>query len=251
MGPRPFRSTAPTSQTRSSSPPSTNSWPPCRGRARTAWPSSRIATRTRTCCTRRRACMIFCAPTSTSRAPIGRKTIRIASRRGRPSSLRPCRPITSWIARSAWPQPSPPTCPCKRRSQRTAGCPRTNWPSTRKPTRGPAFKVASIGFAAIRIGRQIRDRALRWPDNRRAVLFHLWSRRLGHLPQARRPRAHADEHLHQDGRRSPHRRRGPLGAAGATGSLQHGLGGFPAQEDLDALKAVVSPTAFSAWVPID
>ena len=62
-----------------------------------------------------------------------------------------------------------------------------------------------------------RAGSLHRPHHRRALDLHLGPERLGHLPDARRHRPHAEDRLHEHEGDPPHRRRRPLGAAGEGG----------------------------------
>ena len=73
-----------------------------------------------------------------------------------------------------------------------------------------------LNWYRVRTGGKVSGRAgsLHRPHHRRAVDLHLRQERLGHLPDAGRDRAHAEDRLHEHEGDPPDRGRRPLGAAG-------------------------------------
>ena len=71
-------------------------------------------------------------------------------------------------------------------------------------------------------GPQIHRRLanIRRPHDRRAFVVHRRQERLGRVPEPRRIRDHAEDRLHADARRSPHRRSRSLAGAGAAGASE-------------------------------
>ena len=76
-----------------------------------------------------------------------------------------------------------------------------------------------LNWYRVRTGGKVSGelRGLHRPHRRRALDLHLGPQRLGHLPDAGRDRAHAEDRLHEDEGDPPDRRRRPLGAAGTAG----------------------------------
>ena len=127
-----------------------------------------------------------------------------------------CRPTTSWISPSGMAETVAEEMPSMRaRSPPTSGCRTASFRSTATNMRAPASRAACNGIAAAPAARSAASSQVcpAAPSTCRRC-FISGKQRLGHLPAPGAIEAMQQERLHAHARRSPDRRRRPLGAAG-------------------------------------
>src|SRR5262249_6975167 len=198
----------------------TNSTPNPRSSARRANITRTIsgpAAPTTTCCTRRKVSTLSSVLTTTTRAPIGKGTSRIPSRRGPPRDGRDSHLLRDG-ARQGHGGDGRAVHTVGGRDRAMQVADRGGGGRVRHGKRPEPIHPRASGLSgAARLGPQehCRDAHVLRPHYRRPIHVHRGQKRLGRLPDPRRRREYAENRVHPHGRRSSGGRRRPLGAAGA------------------------------------